>query len=77
MRISPPITVLAILGVAFSGMAWLRAPARDEVRVSVTIPTATYEKLVLWGQANVSADGQAPTAGQALEQIVTNELTRQ
>ena len=74
MYISPPIAVLAILGVVFAGLAWLTPPARDEVRVSVTIPTATYKSLVLWGQEHASTDGRAPTAGQVMEQFVNKGL---
>ncbi len=74
MYISPPIAVLAILGVAFTGMAWLAPPSRDEVRVSVTFPTVTYKKLVHWGQEHASTDGRAPTVGPVMELFVISGM---
>lgn len=74
MHLSPPIAVLTIVGVALTGAAWLTPPPRDEVQVSVTIPTAAYNKLVRWGQEHTNADGRAPTVGRVIELFVANEM---
>ena len=74
MYISPPIAVLTIVGVAFAGMAWLKPPPRDEVRVSVTIPKVTYKKIVRWGQDHAGAEGQTPAVGKVIELLLISSM---
>ena len=70
MYVSPPVSVLAIVAIAFTGVAWLKSPPREVVRITVAVPTATYKKLLLWGQKHTDPNGQAPAVETIIEKFV-------
>ena len=69
MYISPPITVLAILAIAYTATVLLTPPPREIAHVTLVIPSTTYKKLVLWGQANTGTDGRPLTVVQVIEEL--------
>lgn len=69
MYISPPIAVLAIAAVGLAGTAWLAPPPREVAQVTVMLPSATYQKLALWGKEHAGADGRPLTVVQVIEEL--------
>jgi hypothetical protein len=69
MYISPPIAVLAILAVGLAGAAWLTPPPREVAEATVMLPTATHQKLALWGKEDAGADGRPLTVAQVIEKL--------
>ena len=69
MHVSPPITVLAILAAMLAGAVWLAPPQRELAQVTVMLPTATYQKLALWGKEHGGADGRPLTVVQVIEEL--------
>ena len=67
MRLSPPITILALLGACFVSIVWLAPPPREPAQVAVHISTATYEKLAAWGRDQAGPAGDSLTVAQAIE----------
>jgi hypothetical protein len=67
MTISPPIGVTVIVAIALAAAPWIAPPPREVPHVSVMLPTATYNKLALWGKAHAHIDGRP----QSVTQIVT------
>ena len=73
MKISPPIGVLAILAVGLASAAWLAPLPREKNQTSVTLSSATYQKLTLWGKEHAGTDGRSLTVAQVIEKL-TNSL---
>ena len=69
MRLSPPITVLAILAVTLAAAAWIVPPMETSSRATVVLPAATYQKLVQWGKEHMDAEGKPSTVAQAIETL--------
>jgi hypothetical protein len=69
MYISPPITVLAILAAMVAGTLWLAPPQREVAQVTAILPTATYQRLALWGKEHPGADGRALNVVQVIEKF--------
>ncbi len=76
MHVSPPITVLAIMAAMVAGAVWLAPPQREMAQVTVVLPTATYQKLALWGKEHAGADGRPLTAVQVIEELANQAGTR-
>jgi len=72
MYISPPLTILAFLAVVVASMAWLAPPQRHMTQITVMLPTATYQKLVLRGMMYARADERPLTAVQVIEELTKN-----
>jgi hypothetical protein len=72
MYISPPITVLAILAAMVASVVWLAPPQREVAQVTVMLPTATYQRLALWGKEHPGADGRALDVVQVIEELANN-----
>ena len=71
MHVSPPITVLAIMAAMVAGAVWLAPPQREMAQVTVVLPTATYQKLALWGKEHAGADGRPLTVVQVIEEFAS------
>ncbi len=69
MKISPPIAVFAIVGVALAGAGWFAPPQREVAQVGLMLPIATYQKLALWGKEHSGADGRPLTVVQVIERL--------
>ena len=72
MRLSPPITVLAILAVMITGTVWLAPPPQEAMQITVVLPTATHQKLAQWGADHPGTDGRPLTVLQAIEELASN-----
>ncbi len=72
MNISPPIAISAIVAVALASTAWLEPPRREVARVTLMLPTATYQKLALWGKEHSGADGRPLTVVQVVGKLIIN-----
>lgn len=75
MYLSPPIAVLAVLAVGLAGTAWLAPPQHASGQVTMMLPTATHQKLALWGNKHASADGRPLTVAQVIEELA-NKLEK-
>jgi hypothetical protein len=69
MYISPSITVLAILAAMVAGTVWLAPPQREVAQVTAMLPTATYQRLALWGKEHPGAGGRALNVVQVIEEL--------
>jgi len=69
MHVSPPLAVLIIVAAMVAGTAWLAPPQRELALATVMLPTATYQKLTLWGKEHAGTDGRPLTVVQAIEQL--------
>jgi hypothetical protein len=67
MHVSPTIAVLAIVTIGLAGTAWFAPPPCEVARVIVMLPTATYQKLALWGKEHAGAEGRPLTVVQVIE----------
>lgn len=72
MRLSPPITVLALMAAMVAGVVWIAPPQRQAAQVTVMLPTATHQKLANWGRTHAGADGRALTVAQVIESFAGN-----
>jgi hypothetical protein len=72
MKISPPIGVLAILAVGLAGAAWLAPLPREKTQAGVTLSSATYQKLSLWGKEHADAGGRPQTVAQVIETLANS-----
>ncbi len=71
MRLSPPLTVLIILAAMVAGTVWLAPPQRDAGQATVMLPTATYQKLALWGKEQAGAGGRPLTVAQIIDELAS------
>ena len=69
MYISPPITVLAFLAIAYTAGVLLTPPPQELEHVTVVVPSTTYQKLVLWGKEHTGTDGRALTVVQVIDEL--------
>lgn len=69
MQVSPPITVLAMMAALVAVTVWLAPPPREAAQVTVVLPIATHQKLVLWGKEHADADGRTLTIAQVIEEL--------
>ena len=67
MSASPPIAVLVILALGVVAATWLAPLPRMTPTVNIMVPTATHQKLALWGQGHLGADGTALSVAQVIE----------
>ena len=72
MTISPPIAVLTILVLGLATTVWLVPQPREATDVTVTLPAATYEKLVLLEKARGGANERSLTIVQFIEELAAN-----
>jgi hypothetical protein len=70
MRISRPIIVLAMMAALVAGTVWLVPPQKQSMRVTVTLPVASYNNLLLWGKEHADARGKSLGVDQVIEKIV-------
>ena len=73
MHLSPPITVLPILAVGLAGTVSLAPPPNKPSRATVTLSTATYQKLALWAKEHTGADGRPLTVVQVIEEFAKSQ----
>ncbi len=69
MHVSPPISVLVIMAAVVAAAVWFAPPQREMGQVTVVLPTATYQKLVLWGREHAGADGRPLTVALVIEEL--------
>jgi hypothetical protein len=68
MTFSPPLTVLAILGAALAGTAWL-APDPSPLRpVTVNLSAGAYDELAKEAQRRTTAEGSPMTISGIIEE---------
>jgi hypothetical protein len=68
MTFSPPLSVLAILGAALAGTAWL-APEPSLLRpVTVNLSAAAYNELANEAQRRSTAEGSPMTVSGIIEE---------
>ena len=72
MYISPPIAVLGIMAAMVAGTVWLAPPPREVAQTTVMLPTATYQKLTLWGKEHAGEDGRPLTVVEVIEELAGN-----
>lgn len=72
MYVPPPITILAILAAMVASATWYAPPQSPAVQVTVTLSTATYQKLALWGKEHADPDGRPLTVVQVIEEFMNN-----
>jgi hypothetical protein len=70
MRLSPPITILAILVVGLAGIAWLAPPPSEPATVNIVLPAATYRRLAIRAEERGSAHGRPFTVMEVIEEFV-------
>ena len=71
MKLSPPLTVLAIAAAGLACTVWLKpetAAGQPDVRVS--LPHATADKLALWAKNNPDPDGRSRSVAEVIEALV-------
>lgn len=73
MRLSPPIAVLTILALGVAAATWLAPLPRLAPTVNIMVPTATHQKLALWGQGHLGADGTALSVTDVIE-VLADQL---
>lgn len=73
MKLSPPILVLAFLAVVLAGVGLLKEPAPPRTHVTVNLPVATYDKVVLWAKGRTDNTGQALTVPVAIETLADRQ----
>ena len=69
MYVSPPLAILALLVVGVATVTWLAPEQRAPARVTVSLSTATYEKLVAWAREHSGTAGSELTVEQAIEEL--------
>jgi hypothetical protein len=68
MTLSPPLSVLAILGVALAGTAWL-APEPSQLRpVTVNLSVGAYDELANEAQRRSTAMGSKMSVSGIIEE---------
>ena len=68
---SPPKGVLVILALGVAAATWL-APLPRERTQTVTLSTATHQKLALWGMEHADTAGRPQTVAQVIEGLANN-----
>jgi hypothetical protein len=69
MRLSPPLTILAILAASLAGAAWFAPPMEASSQAVVVLPAATYQKLVLWAKEHTDLEGRPSSVAKAIETL--------
>jgi hypothetical protein len=72
MYISPPFSVLTILAVGLTGIAWLAPLQSMPPQKSVQLSEATFGTLELWGRTHLANDGNALSVSQVIEAMMGN-----
>jgi hypothetical protein len=68
MTVSPPLTVLAILGLALAGTAWL-APEPSQLRpVTVNLSAGAYNEVVNEARRRSTVEGSQMTVSGIIEE---------
>jgi hypothetical protein len=68
MTVSPPLTVLAILGLALAGTAWL-APEPSQLRpVTVNLSAGAYNAVVNEARRRSTVEGSQMTVSGIIEE---------
>lgn len=67
MRISRPVSVLALIGIMVAGAAWYAPPQHHTAQVSVMLPSDVYQLLSEKGQTEVDAAGRPRSVVQVIE----------
>jgi hypothetical protein len=68
MTVSPPLTVLAILGLALAGTAWL-APEPSQLRpVTVNLSAGAYNEVVNEARRRSTLEGSQMTVSGIIEE---------
>jgi len=75
MRLSPPITILALVAVGVAGVSWLMPPPREPASVAVQISIATHQKLAAWAKAHPGPTDQPMTVAQAIDVLADGPAT--
>ena len=70
MTVSPPLTVLAILGLALAGTAWL-APEPSQLRpVTVNLSAGAYNEVVNEARRRSTVEGSQMTVSGIIEEML-------
>lgn len=69
MRISRPLSVLALMATMVAGAAWYAPPQHDTAQMAVMLPGATYQLLARKGEAKVDANGRPRSVVQVIEDL--------
>ena len=67
MTVSPPLTVLAILGLALAGTAWL-APEPSQLRPAVDLSAGAYNEVVNEARRRSTVEGSQMTVSGIIEE---------
>lgn len=68
--ISPPIIVSAMMAVLVAVTVWLVPPQKESMRVTVTLPLDSYNKLLLWGKEHADVKGKSLGVDRVIEKII-------
>ena len=66
MRVSPPIAVIGLMVVVVAAGVWIAPQQQKAEQITVTLPTATHQKLAHWGQNHPGANGRPLTVVQVM-----------